>query len=186
MTAAEAVLADRDRLNAETTELGLAFPAALEPAYETAATATDLTTLDGRIATWLKAADAVRSARDALAAARAPLVTVGLLGTRPEAAYAAALAAFAAGDDSGPWRARRRRSRRCRGPRRSAAGAPWRSAPGWSSSCVLLLLVVGLLLRARRRRRAGEPPARRPAVDAVGSDAVTLASRTAGPRSIAS
>ena len=101
MTAAEAVLADRDRLSAETTELGLAFPAALEPAYETAATATDLD-------------DARRADRDlaqggrcgALGTRRAgrrarPAGHLGLIGTRPEAAYGAALAAFAAGDDSG-------------------------------------------------------------------------------------
>ena len=159
MTAAEAVLADRDRLSAETTELGLAFPAALEPAYETAASATDLTTLDGRIATWLKAADAVRSARDALAAARAPLVTVGLIGTRPEAAYGAALDAFAAGDDSGAVAGSSATVAALSGAEEIGRGRTLAVGAAVIVVVLGLLLVIGLLLRARRRRHATLEPA---------------------------
>lgn len=96
---AEAVLADRDRLRTTLADLGLAFPANLEPVYETADSADDLDGLRARLAQWQSAADAVRSARDGLAATRPAVTTLGLIGTEPEAAYQAALAAFAAGDD---------------------------------------------------------------------------------------
>ena len=101
MTTAERVLADRDDLQATTVELGLAFPAALEPAYESAGSTDDLTALDARIATWAAATTTVRAARDALAAERDPLVTLGLYGTEPESGFLAALGAWAAGDDAG-------------------------------------------------------------------------------------
>jgi hypothetical protein len=96
---AEAVLAARDRLRTTVADLGLAFPSNLEPVYETADSADDLDGLRARLAQWQSAADAVRSARDGLAATRPAVTALGLIGTEPEAEYQAALAAFAAGDD---------------------------------------------------------------------------------------
>ena len=179
MTAAETVLADRDRLNAETTELGLAFPAALEPAYESAASASDLTTLDGRIATWIKAADAVRSARDALAADRGPLVRVGLLGARPEAAYSAALAAFAAGDDSGAVEGSSATVAALSGAEEIGRGRTLAVGAGVVGVVLLLLLVVWLLLRIRRRRHARLEPAASMVGPVFPSDPDELTSRLA-------
>ena len=101
MGEAEAVLVDRDRLNAATVELGLDVPTALEPAYESADSVDDLTELDARIDTWISATEPIRAARDALARERSPFVVLGLLGTQPETGYAAGLSAWAAGDDAG-------------------------------------------------------------------------------------
>jgi hypothetical protein len=99
--AAEQVLDERDQLTAATAELGLGFPGTLEPDYERATKAEDLDALESRSARWLEAAAAVRSAREALAATRPPLTTIGLIGSEPERAYVAALAAWNAGDDAG-------------------------------------------------------------------------------------
>ena len=100
MTEAETVIAARDALAATTTELGLALPGELEPAYESAAATADLTALETRIADWTTAAAAIRTARDDLARERPPLVALGLLDTDPRAGYDAALTAFAAGDET--------------------------------------------------------------------------------------
>ena len=91
------------RLQAATTELGLAFPAALEPAYEIGG-------LDRRPHRARRAdrgldrrpPTAVRTARDALAAERdAARQRSGCTGRDPRPGYDAALAACAAGDDAG-------------------------------------------------------------------------------------
>jgi len=153
MTEAATVLADRDRLTTATAELGLAFPAALEPAYESAADEADLQALDGRIAGWIRAATAVRSARDALAAARAPLVAVGLLGTRPEAAYTAALAAFAAGDDAAAVAGSSEAVAALAGAEEIGRGRALSIGAVAAAVAVLLLVLVVLWFRARRRRR---------------------------------
>jgi len=153
---AEAVLADRDKLRATVADLGLAFPANLEPVYETADSADDLDGLRARLAQWQSAADAIRSARDRLAARRPVVTSLGLIGTEPELEYRAALAAFAAGDD------------------RAAVGGSaatltllsgaedlgrQRALAGTSVGLlvVLLLVVVAayLVYRRRSRRRAG-------------------------------
>ena len=101
MTTAERVLTDRDGLQATAVELGLAFPAALEPAYEWAARLTTSSRSTPGSPTWGAATTRVRAARDALAAERDPLVTLGLDGTQPESGYLAGLGAWAAGDDAG-------------------------------------------------------------------------------------
>jgi hypothetical protein len=107
----------------------------------------------------MKAADAVRSARDALAAERAPLVNVGLLGTRPEAAYAAALAAFSAGDDSGAVAGSSATVAALSGAEEIGRGRTLAVGAGLVVVVLLLLLVVWLLLRIRRRRHARLEPA---------------------------
>ena len=101
----------------------------------------------------------MRSARDALAAERAPLVTVGLIGTRPEAAYGAALAAFAAGDDSGAVAGSSATVAALSGAEEIGRGRTLAVGAGVIVVVLGLLLVVGLLLRARRRRHATLEPA---------------------------
>jgi len=154
MAEAESVLAARDDLRAETAELGLAFPAGLEPVYETADSADDLDTLDVRIDTWLRAAAAVRSARDALLAERAPLVAVGLIGTTPDTAYAAALAAFAAGDDSAAVAGSSATLTVLAGAEAIGRERAIIVGAAVAVALLLLLLVVAIWLRRRRRARA--------------------------------
>ena len=101
MSLAETALAERDELRSAIDGLGLAFPNGLERSYESADSRDDLSSLTTRFDAWLAAAAAIRSARDQLAVRRAPLADIGLIGAEPEAAYHAALAAFAAGDDAG-------------------------------------------------------------------------------------
>ena len=153
MAEAEAVLADRDELMAATTELGLAFPTGLEPVYESAGSEADLEALDARIETWIGAAAAVRSARDALQAARAPLVTVGLFGTRPEAAYTAAVAAFVAGDDTAAVAGSSATVATLAGAEDIGRGRALTVGAAVAVVLLLLLVLVGIWLRRRRRRR---------------------------------
>ena len=154
MAEAEAVLAARDELRADTAELGLAFPAGLEPVYETADSADDLDALDVRIDTWLTAAAAVRSARDALLAERAPLVAVGLIGTTPDTAYAAALAAFAAGDDSAAVAGSSATLTVLAGAEAVGRERALMVGAAFAVALLLLLLVVAIWLRRRRHARA--------------------------------
>ncbi len=89
---ADAVLARRDELERLTANLGLAAPPALHDAYQTATDSLDGATAiaTGEIA----AANALTVATSAVAAPRAPFVTIGLLGETPETALAAARDAF--------------------------------------------------------------------------------------------
>jgi len=152
---AEAVLADRDKLRATVADLGLAFPANLEPVYETADSADDLDGLRTRIAQWQSAADAIRSARDRLAARRPVVTSLGLIGTEPEAEYRAALAAFASGDDRAAVGGSAATLTLLSGAedlgrQRALAGA----SVGLLVILLLVVLVAFLLYRRRSRRRA--------------------------------
>jgi hypothetical protein len=152
---AERVLDARDRLAAATTELGLDFPGTLEPAYESAAKAEDLDALGARLTRWLDAAAAVRSARDTLAATRQPLTAIGLIGSEPERAYQAALAAWNNGDDAGAQNGSASALAVL-----SAAGGIGRDralvAAGVAASALLLLLIaIWLIVRRRRAVRRG-------------------------------
>jgi hypothetical protein len=152
---AEAVLADRDTLRATVADLGLAFPANLEPVYETADSADDLGGLRARLAQWQSAADAIRSARDRLAARRPVVTSLGLLGTEPEAEYRAALAAFAAGDARAAVGGSAATLTLLSGAedlgrQRALAGA----SVGLLVGLLLAVLVPFLLYRRRSRRRA--------------------------------
>jgi hypothetical protein len=164
---AEQVLAERDQLVTATTELRLGFPGTLEPAYETADEAADLDALQARLTKWLDAAAAVRSARDALAATRPPLTAIGLIGSEPEQAYQAALAAWNAGDDAGAQSGSASTLAVL-----SAAEGIGRDravlAGGVTALALVLLLVVAVLLVRRHRRHyraVAAAIATRPAVD---------------------
>jgi hypothetical protein len=157
MDAAERVLDRRDQLATAATELGLGFPGTLEPDYERATRAAELDTLQARLARWLDAAAAVRSAREALAATRPPLTAIGLIGSEPEQAYQAALAAWNAGDDAGAKSGSADTLAVL-----SAAEAIGRDRAilvGGVTAIVLLLLLVAVALLVRRQRRHRRAPA---------------------------
>jgi hypothetical protein len=95
MADAEVVLGRAHDIAAVASTLGVAPPADLRAAFEGASDSFDDPT---RIATdELGAARSVQAAANAVAAPRAPLVTLGLLGTDPAARLQAVLAAFTAG-----------------------------------------------------------------------------------------
>jgi hypothetical protein len=92
---ASALLARRDALVTQAATLGVQPPAELRTAYESAGESLEAAT---RIADRDEAAArALATAIEAVAAPRAPFVTLGLLGTTPEADLADARAAFGAG-----------------------------------------------------------------------------------------
>ncbi len=129
-----AILEDRDRLHQETTALGLALPAELESAYEASASTDDLATLDTTVGDWQVAADAIDSARAALAADRDPLETLGLYDTTPSAGYDAARLAFSSGDEAAAMSGATTTLQLLAGAGTSAAGGRSRSGPA-SPSC---------------------------------------------------
>src|SRR5262249_14833940 len=134
-----------------TTELGLGFPGTLEPDYERATKLADLDALKARIVRWLDAAAAVRSAKEALEATRPPLTAIGLIGSEPQRAYQAALAAWNAGDDAGA-----RNGSADALAVLSAAEAIGRDRAllvGAVTAVVLLLFLLAVALVLRRRRR---------------------------------
>jgi hypothetical protein len=95
MADAEVVLGRAHDIATVASTLGVAPPADLRTAFEGASDSFDDAT---RIATdELGAARSVQAAANAVAAPRAPLVTLGLLGTDPTARLQAVLAAFSAG-----------------------------------------------------------------------------------------
>ena len=90
---------------------------------------------------------------------RAAAGHLGLIGTRPEAAYGAALAAFAAGDDAGAVAGSSATVAALAGAEEIGRGRALAVGAGVIVVVLGLLLVFGLLLRARRRRRATLEPA---------------------------
>ena len=155
MAQAETVIAARDALVAATTELGLAMPGELEPAYEAATAPDDLTALETRIAAWTTAAAAIRTARDDLARERPPLVALGMFDTDPRSGYDAALAAFAAGDDKAVMTGTAATIAALDGA--EAIGRGRATTAGVAAGIVLLLLVVLLVVMVAVRRRRRRP-----------------------------
>ena len=95
MEQATAILAQRDEIARLAGELGVEPPTALRTAYQAATGSFDEA---GTIATTALAdVQALGAAVAALAAPRDPLVSLGLLGTTPDADLAAARSAFSAG-----------------------------------------------------------------------------------------
>ena len=92
---ARAVVAQRDDIAARAATLGVTPPTDLRTAYESART--DVAGAAALATRELADVDALRVASEAVAAPRAPLVALGLLGTTPEAGLADARSAFAAG-----------------------------------------------------------------------------------------
>ena len=181
MALARTVLADRTALMAATDELRLPFPTTLEPAYEAADSADDLELLDARLDAWLTAATKVRTARDALAVARAPLVDLGLVGTEPDTDYRAALAAFAAGDDAAAAGGSAATLAVLAGAEEVGRGRAL--AVGTAAAVVVLLLLVGiafLVSRSRRRRAASLAAASRADAASAWPAAAALSAQSAG------
>jgi len=149
---AEAVLAKRDEIAAAAADLGLAAPTELRTAYETADTSLDaaIAVADRELADLA----ALHQATDAVGAPRDLLVTVGLLGTSPEARLADAKAAFSAGQrDAGAQAAG------VTGLVTSAAvlGRERVLAAVVAIAVVIALTVWVLVVRSRRRRRPRTP-----------------------------
>ena len=151
MAGAEKVISARDALVVATTGLGLAVPGELEPVYESADTADDLTTLETRIADWTTAATAIRTARDDLAKERPPLVALGLYDTDPSAGYDAALTAFAAGDDKAVLTGTAATIAALDGA--EAIGRDRATMAGVAVGVVVLLVLLLAVVAIRRRRR---------------------------------
>ena len=182
MALARTVLADRTALEAATDELRLPFPTTLEGAYEGADSADDLELLDARLDAWLTAAAKVRTARDALVVARAPLVELGLIGTEPDTAYRAALAAFAAGDDAAAVGGSSATLAVLAGAEEIGRGRALAAGTGAIVVVVLLVLAVAFLVSRSRRRRSASPAAASP-TDGSGAwpAAAALSAQSAGP-----
>ena len=185
MTDALALLARRDEIVALAGRLGVTVPADLRTAYESARD-----TLDdaNRVADAETAAlRALDTAIGAVAAPRAPLVTLGLLGTAPEATLADARAAFSAGR---PEAAAQAIAVTALIDSAVEVGRGRLVAAIVGLVAVIVLLIVAIVLVRRRRRRHPALVAR-PAEDmahpmpSTGPDAAppyaTLADQSLGP-----
>jgi hypothetical protein len=181
---AETVLRQRDAIAGFAGGLGVAPPTDLRSAFEGAAGSFDEALRIG--AAELSAVQTVKAAADAVAAPRAPLVSLGLLGTDPEARLQAVFAAFSAGSPSAVADATA-----LRGTILDAAGVG-RSrvldAIGIALVVVLLVVLAGALVWRRRRARAAlvsagslpiaaEPTAAPPMANTASA---TLADQSAG------
>jgi hypothetical protein len=156
---ATAILARRDAIAAMAASLGVRPPAALQRAYETAQASFDEA---NRIADEEAAAlHALAEAEVAVAAPRAPLVTLGQLGTSPEAALADARAAFDAGAPEAPASAAAVTAL----IDGAVAIGRERAVAGIGAVLVLLVVVLALTIVLARRRRARPAMAHRSAAD---------------------
>jgi hypothetical protein len=152
--AAEPVIALREDLEAATADLGLQTPADLETPFETAALNADLAEVADTLEARIDAAGSVAAARDALAAERPPLVTLGLAGETPDVGYETARTALSAGDVAGATAGAAATMALLTGA--ESAGTTRALAIGIVAVAVLLLLVaLAIVLRRRRRRAAG-------------------------------
>ncbi|HEX6869129.1 MAG TPA: hypothetical protein VF119_10015, partial [Candidatus Limnocylindrales bacterium] len=175
ITDAQTVIAARDALTTATGELGLAFPSGLESAYESADEAEDLTALTARIEGWTAAAAAIRSARDALARERSPLMALGLYDTDPSAGHDAAVAAFAAGDQAAVHAGSEATIAAMAGA--EEIGRARATTAGVIAAIVVGLLFLLLIVAILRRRR-------RPRVHVAAPGAGVVASAAVPPPSV--
>ncbi len=151
---ASAVLARRDALAAEATRLGVGLPADLQTAYQAARDS--LADADRVATTETAAIQALATAIDAVAAPRAPLVVLGLLGTTPEVDLAGARAAFSAGAADAAARAA---AVTALIDGAVAIGRRRLLAVVAGLGVAVVLLVVAIVIVRRRRRRAARPGA---------------------------
>ena len=153
---ARSVLDLRDAIAADAAALGIAPPADLRAAYETARTdlgsATDIANRER------SAVAALAAARDAVQAPRSPLVALGLLGMSPDSVLAAARTAFSAGDPDAGARAA---AVTALIDGASAVGRDRAivAAVGLIAAVVLLVVAIRLVRRRRRRTRWARPAA---------------------------
>jgi hypothetical protein len=191
VTSAETVLRQRDAIAGFAGGLGIAPPTDLRSAFEHAASSFDEAIGIG--AAELRGVQTVEAAADAVAAPRAPLVSLGLLGTDPEARLGAVLAAFSAGLPSAAADAAALRQTIVD----AADVGRERLLDGIGVAVIVVLLLVlasGLLWRRRRARLAVQPVegpsivpavAVEPAAMAVEPPAMAVESTTAEPVGVA-
>lgn len=184
MDEAEPVLALRDDLAGATADLELAAPPDLETPFEDALGGDDLDEVKAAIEDRIETAGAIVQARDALAAERTLLVSLGLAGETPDAGYTAARTAFESGDLAAATRASTATMSLLAGA--ESIGVTRALVIGAVViSLVLLLAVLFFTLRRRRPRLATsttteasstlpatpEPEAARPAVPSTSNEA---------------
>ncbi|HEX2756056.1 MAG TPA: hypothetical protein VHM48_11360, partial [Candidatus Limnocylindrales bacterium] len=146
-----ALLARRDQIAAIAVPLGVTPPADLRTAYQGARDSLDDANhvADSETA----AVRALATATVAVAAPRAPLVALGLLGTTPEIVLAAARSAFSAGDADAGARAAAVTAL-IDGAVEVGRGRLIAAIAGVVVAVILLVLALVLLRRRRRRQRA--------------------------------
>ncbi len=146
---ASRIVAQRDELNRVAAGLGLTPPVVLRPLYETARDS--LSGAQSLIASEIAAANALSVATSAVAAPRAPFVTLGLLGEQPETALAAAREAFSTGSPDAEARALAVTAL-IDGAVATGRSRALAAAAGIAVGTLLLIVAVLLVLRVRRRR----------------------------------
>jgi hypothetical protein len=153
ITAANAVLADRQRIAAGAAGLGLRPPAKLRTAFETG---NDLDAANGEADSEIAALSAIDGAQSAVRTAPSPVEWIGLLFASPDATLAAARAAFESGEsgtaitDANQARATRADAAAAGRTRAAVGGGAILAADG------VVMLVLVRRLRARRRQRRSE------------------------------
>ncbi len=146
---AKTLLDQRDEIATRASALGLAPPPDLRTAYETART--DLAAAAALATRERSDLAALEAAADAVAGLRAPLVTLGLIGTMPEAGLADARAAFNAGlVDAGA-----RAMAVTVGIDGAAEIGRERLVTALGAIVAVVILVTAAILLIRRRRRGG-------------------------------
>jgi hypothetical protein len=176
---ASAVLAQRDELDRLASGLGLSAPPSLRAVYETARDS-----LDGAKAlatSEIAAANALSEASSAVAAPRAPFVTIGLLGERPDVALAAARDAFTTGAPDAEARALAVTAL-IDGAVEVGRGRATTAAFVIALATVLLIALV-LLVRRRRRQRPSLAPVSVTAAEVGAPPYATLADPISEPPS---
>ncbi|HUQ78872.1 MAG TPA: hypothetical protein VM427_08410 [Patescibacteria group bacterium] len=164
---ASAILAQRDEIARLARSLGLEPPTLLRAAYESASRSLDgARTIAMAELADLRALGAAVAARDA---PRDPLISLGLIGTTPDADLAAARAAFSAGAPDTTARAAAVVALILGASEIGRA----RLIAAIAGLLVVLVILVVTLLALRRRSRARRP--------AAGSPYATLADQSGGP-----
>jgi hypothetical protein len=166
--AAEPVIALREDLEAAAADLGLETPADVEAPFEAAALNADLGEVADTLEARIEAAGSIAATRDALAAERPPLVTLGLAGETPDAGYEAARTALSKGDVAGATAGAAATMALLAGA--ESVGTTRALMIGIVGLALLLVLLVALAIVLRRRRRG-----------AVGVGAAAGASTTLAP-----
>ncbi len=178
IASSEAVLATRDRIEAEAGPLGLTAPDALRRAYEAATTDLGLGLASAIAGDELGAVRAIRDASDRLAAPRDPLVVVGLIGEVPDRSLAEAKTAFARNDLV-------RAIHLANGSAssvRTAADRGLRTTLGVAGSLGIMLVLGVVVVAVERRRR--DPSAALPGPGAIPGWQPSIAPASPDPRAI--
>jgi hypothetical protein len=181
ISAASAVLRDRDAIRSGATVEKLSVPASLEAAYEDAATASALSQAARDEAGLRAALSAVAAADSAVSAPRDGLVELGLLGSDPASELAAARSAWQAGDAA----TARQEASAALSRISVAADAGRLRLVAIAAAILAVALLAAVLTAARRRvRRAGRtadaPPGSAPLQAVPDPSPILPASATGG------